>query len=732
MPAAFVGALRILMSADSAQITSDLGKARKAVSDSRADFALFGRTGKDANQVLIDTTSAASLKMKDAREVSQLLGRALGGMGGQAAKATLFFTELATEGLGGFTLAAGAAAAAVTFAVGTISQAWKDYKGAQDDAVKFGVDAMRRIREYAGERFDALHGTNLSGTAAAEQKVTEAVEARARAYRAMQDAGPTSIVGATRAHLAAEEAVNEALRERARVYDRLQGSVRKAAEGLDAAMKEVAAGREQDYLLARLPADAQKAEREIASLTRTMQGLVAKVGMSEEDARAAVVAGLVDYGIARDLARERADAEKRAAQFLQEQANAIRRRVAADSFAALDAEVKAAEEELRFKELGLDADRKDFEIRQRIAALEGGAHRFDLENPDSAVNRRIALMTRLLHLNRQAKQIEEEPAREAAAERARALYAEVEAAGRAAAESRERDRQREMDALSEALGARLEFENRYYETVADLSRTETEREVRAVEQRYAELLDEARAYGLDTVELQRWIESEKARVRADGAEADREKAREARARQLQESVSGEGFGEGFSGRVSQLREQMAGFGEIGAQVADVAVSGFGNLAGAITEVSRGFKTAKQAAREFFADLAFQIAETIQRALLMKAILSIFPGLSSAPAEGTPAAVPAPANAHGGTWRVGGFGGLDSKIAALRVSPGELIRVTNGANRGGGEAGDVHVSLVTRPVVVAEEMASRMSREAKAGLVASALQRGSRRGARAAE
>ena len=85
---------------------------------------------------------------------------------------------------------------------------------------------------------------------------------------------------------------------------------------------------------------------------------------------------------------------------------------------------------------------------------------------------------------------------------------------------------------------------------------------------------------------------------------------------------------------------------------------------------------------------------IQQALIMKAILSLFPGLSGAGGAGGAgasgagaAAAPAATAAHGGSFRVGGVGGLDSQLVAMKVSPGELIRVTDGANSSGAE-GDV--------------------------------------------
>jgi hypothetical protein len=92
------------------------------------------------------------------------------------------------------------------------------------------------------------------------------------------------------------------------------------------------------------------------------------------------------------------------------------------------------------------------------------------------------------------------------------------------------------------------------------------------------------------------------------------------------------------------------------------------------------------------------------------------------------AVPAATGAHGGTWRVGGFGGLDSQLVSMKLSPGELVRVSNGANSGG--EGDVHVALTVRPpAVIADEVMARSSPDARAAIVASALRRSGRRGMR---
>ena len=67
---------------------------------------------------------------------------------------------------------------------------------------------------------------------------------------------------------------------------------------------------------------------------------------------------------------------------------------------------------------------------------------------------------------------------------------------------------------------------------------------------------------------------------------------------------------------------------------------------------------------------------------------------------------------------------------MKVSPGELIRVTNGANSTGRD-GDVHVALTVRPpAVIADDVMARASPEARAAIVGSALRRPGRRGARA--
>jgi hypothetical protein len=67
---------------------------------------------------------------------------------------------------------------------------------------------------------------------------------------------------------------------------------------------------------------------------------------------------------------------------------------------------------------------------------------------------------------------------------------------------------------------------------------------------------------------------------------------------------------------------------------------------------------------------------------------------------------------------------------MRLSPGEMVRVTDGANSGGSSS-DVHVALTVRPpAVIADDVMAKSSPEARAAVVASALRQSGRRGMRA--
>ena len=88
------------------------------------------------------------------------------------------------------------------------------------------------------------------------------------------------------------------------------------------------------------------------------------------------------------------------------------------------------------------------------------------------------------------------------------------------------------------------------------------------------------------------------------------------------------------------------------------------------------------------------------------------------------------DSHSGSELVSG--GLDSQLVAMKLSPGEVVNVGKGANSYGSDQ-PITLTVVNRPApVFADEVASRMSGTAKAGVVASALARPGRRGFRPGE
>ncbi|MGH7361651.1 MAG: hypothetical protein ACREJI_08575, partial [Candidatus Methylomirabilales bacterium] len=165
---ATVGVLKVLMSADSAQITSDLGKARKAVKDTQADFAVFGRAGKDAKNVLIDIGSASTRELGKARQATILLTREFGWLGGNVSKVGSLIGDLAAGNLAGFGAATVAAATAVTIAINRITEAWEAVKAAQAEALKGASERLKAAREAGAQRFDSLRGTSVAPLAGAQ------------------------------------------------------------------------------------------------------------------------------------------------------------------------------------------------------------------------------------------------------------------------------------------------------------------------------------------------------------------------------------------------------------------------------------------------------------------------------------------------------------------------------------------------------------------------------------
>lgn len=253
--------------------------------------------------------------------------------------------------------------------------------------------------------------------------------------------------------------------------------------------------------------------------------------------------------------------------------------------------------------------------------------------------------------------------------------------------------------------------------IDQLDRDETERAVAEHERRYEKLLELGERYGVDVVALRKLIDEKSGKLRAAGGEKPKEDR---------------GFGATLKdiADLEKLQERVGGFAAYG--LSD-------GVAGALEEIALNAKSAKEAFRDFATSFFSDVARMINQALIAKAILSLFPGLSPGPAGAAgdaasgaaAAAVPAATGAHGGTWRVGGFGGLDSQMVRMKLSPGELVRVTNGANSGGGADGPVNVALTIRPpAVIADDVMAKSSRDARAAVVATALHRGGRRGARA--
>jgi len=181
--------------------------------------------------------------------------------------------------------------------------------------------------------------------------------------------------------------------------------------------------------------------------------------------------------------------------------------------------------------------------------------------------------------------------------------------------------------------------------------------------------------------------------------------------------------------IADLGDLQAALDSVGESAAHALTGG---VVDALDRVTQGAMTAKEAFRALAADFARMASKMAMQAALANLFSGAF-GIASpttGPSKGgwVP---PATTGAHGGTWRVGGIGGLDSQLVQMRLSPGEMVRVTDGANSRGGDGGPVYVDLSVRPpAVIADDVLARSSPEAKASVVSSAVRRGGRRGERA--
>src|SRR5262245_13254291 len=880
MPAAVVGSLRVLMSADSAQIVSDLGKARRAVGETRQDFAVFGRAGVDAKKVLFDLGGASRESSKAVKEVSRSVAGAMETVSAEGQTAVLILNKAAAGGFHPLAIAAAVAAVTseqfATRASAAIESADKAFEE-HGKAVTERWIATRRLR---AEKFDFTAETNLAPLVEAQVRVEEAQKALDAARLKADRAQKESIVGidaleAATAALRANDVLAKAMADRTKILQDADLAQAKAVRDLRRHIEELAETRSEEERLAGFSGASRRAEDQIAALKKKLAEEAKATGLAPDVARDAVEKGLLDQKRATQLVEERAAAEKRAADALKEQSDWLRSRAAEEDLKPWRDRVDAADKLLDLLRQGRDPQSQEVKAESELARLvkeEASSYGDAAE----IAHRKVGVARLALDLERQiAKVLKEQAAQKETAdaadamrrqtdldairndprstdrmkaldeagyefgaklidlekkglphdspERARLLEqwrrreaeinaefdakrldtqkefaAHVEEVRRSAAEQAltgdqnetavrlaEEDRRHaaELQKLDEALArfdlteeqgqqhrqaleaahaqvrATIEEQGRekelawladYNRRVAALAGEGETDELRliqlGVEDRLAALAEETRRTVLElrqrgemarAQEVENAAAAARARIEAQGRKATDDELRRRRADELSKAVSGSDLGAGFEARVSQLREETAGWGRLGAQMADVATQDLsGGVASALEEIARGSKTASEAFREFAADFAFQVARMIEQALIMKAILALLPGLGAGGAAGAGAgqvaasAAPAATGAHGGTWRVGGFGGLDSQLVTMKLSPGELVRVSNGANSGGA-TGDVQVALTVRPpAVIADEVMARSSPEARAAIVSSTLRRAGRRGMRA--
>lgn len=196
---------------------------------------------------------------------------------------------------------------------------------------------------------------------------------------------------------------------------------------------------------------------------------------------------------------------------------------------------------------------------------------------------------------------------------------------------------------------------------AQLGRDDTERAVEEVQRRYAALIEEARQHGLDVTQLELQVAENVSAIRRGAVQDDGpEPAAEIAA----------------TTRELTLMEEVA---------ADAAQRLSYDLGGAFADVIQGIHHTGAEYRRFALQFIAQTAAMIVQQLALRAIMgALFPAAEVANQAAVAASVGrsagmaaarVPLNAHGGSYTVSGAGGVDSKLAMLRVTPGERIDVT---------------------------------------------------------
>lgn len=174
---------------------------------------------------------------------------------------------------------------------------------------------------------------------------------------------------------------------------------------------------------------------------------------------------------------------------------------------------------------------------------------------------------------------------------------------------------------------------------------------------------------------------------------ERSAAIQARRTELQAQVEGGTFTEGYTAQIQLMQEEFATFGKLGAQVAKQMTEGFaGGVTDALFEMVDGTKSAREAFADFARSFILQTARMIVQALILYAVLTAL-GLSTTMQTQTFPSMPSVTDGgkkqHGGAFRVGGAGGIDSQMVMFRATPGETVAVSRPGDSGGG----THVEII---------------------------------------
>lgn len=376
-----------------------------------------------------------------------------------------------------------------------------------------------------------------------------------------------------------------------------------------------------------------------------------------------------------------------------------------DPLEAQRARVRAAEAQVR----GVVTNRRDPNFQPLTEEQQALVEVLALER------RYLVEIEREVALRRHAQQATEAQARAVAAAAAAAKKVEEESGDRnAAREAREAVAREVLD---------VERDLRF--SIEQMDRDVTEARVAETQRRYDELLASAKAYGIEVVELEKLIAEEIRRVRAGAAGGA--------AGAPPPASTDKKLAPGFESTIAGIGDVDAALVKLGETAAIASSHG---IASVLEDIVRNSKSAEEAFREFVSSLAFEVGRMMTATMIARGIMSIFPGTfgsvgADAGAGAAAAAAPTGA-AFGGTWKVGGYGGLDSQLVRMKLSPGELVKVSRGAGSGG-DVGPIDVTVVNRPApVFADEVAARMSSAARAGVVATAVRRPGYRAGRAME